>query len=74
MMRNKSWEWKNRVRIWFGYRAVPRGCCTKKGNLSENVSITDTNMTVRFCQKCGAKHYEMVLDPGKIGLTFAKAG
>lgn len=42
-----------------------RACCQKQENRADPVRLSES-LVVAMCRVCGAKHYEMEVEPGKI--------
>lgn len=42
-----------------------RPCCQKRENREKPVRLTE-DMSVSLCRVCGAKHWEVAADPGKM--------
>lgn len=41
-------------------------CCSQPKNLTETQERPD--LTVQVCQVCGCRHFELTINPGKIGI------
>lgn len=54
----------------------PKVCCQDPSNLELNADHPDAkpDLSVRVCRVCGARHFELSLDTGHIGLKGAEAG
>lgn len=48
-------------------------CCAKPSN-REDVPTNKPDQTQQRCRVCGRNHYEVTLDPGKMGLKGAVLG
>jgi hypothetical protein len=48
-------------------------CCTKPENLEERPS-GKPDLALRVCKVCGARHFELTVDMGKLGLEGGKVG
>jgi len=42
-----------------------RDCCKKPENRERPVKLSD-DLSVTICKACGAKHFEMEVDPGSL--------
>lgn len=43
-------------------------CCKKEENLEVKEQTKDT--VIRVCKECGLRHFELSVDPAKLGLVF----
>jgi hypothetical protein len=48
----------------------PRPCCRDPRNLGSVHRTSDKGTTFRRCRVCGARHFEAIMDPGRLGLRF----
>ncbi len=63
--------WKIEKRIRRILRLPTRNrCCRKLENLGppERYGRAELNISFRRCQRCGARHFEVVADPGRLGI------
>lgn len=44
-------------------------CCLDQSNLSSTNPSPD--LLIKTCQVCGARHFELTLDPGQLGTVGA---
>lgn len=51
-------------------KGAMRECCKNSNNL--HVTEEKSDMTVRRCSVCNRRHFEVIVDPGKIGLQGAR--
>lgn len=47
-------------------------CCAKPENRSEPEQL-ENGMTVQTCTVCGRRHYEVVAEPGVVGIRLGGA-
>ena len=66
-MREFLWMWKNKVRMLCGYPSVQRNCCKNLKNRGPVVQLSGDLCYAR-CTVCGSRHFELVVDPGVVGL------
>ena len=50
----------------------PVECCRKKENMEPHQLKPD--LVVERCRKCGRRHFELTMDPGKFGITGGGIG
>lgn len=48
----------------------PRECCRDPRNLGRVHRTGMRGQTFRRCRVCGARHFELVAEPGHLGLRF----
>lgn len=65
------WRWGNKLRMLFGHKPVARRCCLKSTNLVAGVTGRP-DLAVAVCQVCGSRHFELTVNPGKVGLRGAR--
>lgn len=47
-----------------------KACCQEEaGNLGESQKTTNKAITFRVCSVCKCRHFELVAEPGIVGLT-----
>ena len=50
-----------------------KDCCKDPANLGAPLQER-LDLEVRICQVCGCRHFELTVDPGRIGLRGAQVG
>jgi hypothetical protein len=65
------WRTANRIRRALGRQAQPRPCCRDPRNLGPVAVLcadATADLTVRWCQACGVRHFTLNADPGRLGV------
>lgn len=45
-------------------------CCAAPENLTEPEPVEGREgLTVQFCKVCGRRHFELTVDPGRLGIV-----
>ena len=47
-----------------------KDCCKDPENLE--LTQVNTDLLVNVCKVCGCRHFELTVDPGKLGMVGAK--